>query len=404
MIAFHYPPIAASAGAFRTCAFASQLPDYGWRAHVLAPWASAYGECDAGARAPERAILHRSCVLDAKRHLGWRGRYLSVTAMPDRWISWAPGAIATGMQIIRRYPIEAIWSTYPIATSHLIAGVLARWSGLPWVAEFRDPVRPAGQPIQRQVQRWVENKTMNRADHVVFVTPGACREAEGRYPGLAERSSVLPNGFDESIEPPGGREQGSPAATRPIRLLHSGHLYPEGRDPVALFDALKLLKQAGLIDANAVQIILRNSQHECRYRHDVKQRGIEDLVSLEPRLPHRLAVQEQRAVDGLLLLQGKEFNLQVPAKLFEYLRTQRPILALVDPEGDTAELLNQLNAGIRVDADSVAAIVEGIKRLLQVIASGQTAGIIPEYERVARYSRQATTAKLAALLASLAEG
>ncbi len=400
MVAFHYPPIAASAGALRTRAFAAHLPAYGWRAHVLAPSAFAYAECESGSTPPEQASLHRSWALDAKRHLGWRGRYASVTAAPDRWISWAPSAIAVGMRLIRQYPIEAIWSTYPIPTAHLIADALATMSGLPWIAEFRDPMRPTGASVQRRAQCWIERQTMKKADHIVFVTPGACREAKRRYPDLAGRVSILPNGFDESAEPP-GEHHASSAASSPIRLLHSGHLYPDGRDPGMLFDALQLLKQSGLIDAGRVQIILRNSQHESRYRLDIQQRGIADLVSLEPRLAHGLTLKEQRAVDGLLLLQGKEFNLQVPAKLFEYLRTQRPILALVDPGGDTAALLNELNAGIRVDADSVASIASGLKRFLELIESGQSASIIPHREQVSGYSRRATTSQLTDLLASV---
>lgn len=400
MIAFHYPPIAASAGALRTRAFASYLPDYGWHAHILTPSAFVYDECDEGAIVPPEAQVHRSWAFDAKRHLGWRGRYAAITATPDRWVSWVPSAIATGIRLIRRYPIEAIWSTYPIPTAHLIASALSRMSGLPWVAEFRDPLRPTGQLIQRRAQSWVERETMSRADHVVFVTPGAFRHAERRYPGLAARASVLPNGFDESLEPIDGLQRQPCGVSRPIRLLHSGYLYPEGRDPRALFDALQQLKKAGRIDASRLKVILRSSQHDCRYQNDINQRGIEDIVSLETRLPHDLMLQEQRAVDGLLLLQGKEFNLQVPAKLFEYLRTQRPILALVDRDGDTAALLDELKAGIRADADSVEAIATGIQRLLEVIESGQTAGIIPDNKRISGYSRQAITADLANLLAT----
>lgn len=400
MVAFHYPPIAASAGALRTRAFASYLPDYGWRAHVLTPSSFVYAERDDCGVLPSQAEVHRSWALDAKRHMGWRGRYAAITATPDRWISWAPAAIVTGMRLIRRYPIEAIWSTYPIPTAHLIADALSRMSGLPWVAEFRDPLRPDGQPMQQRAQCWIERETMNRAQHMVFVTPGARREAARRYPGLADRSSVLPNGFDESLDPPDASRRPS-GASRPIRLLHSGHLYPEGRDPSALFDALQLLRQAGVIDANCLQIVLRNSQHERRYRREAKQRGIEDIVSLQPRLSHPLTLQEQSAADGLLLLQGAQFNLQVPAKLFEYLQARRPILALVDADGDTAAVLTELEAGIQADAGSVEAIAMGVKRFLEVIESGQTSTIVPERERVSHYSRRAITAELATLLDSV---
>lgn len=402
MVAFHYPPIAGSAGALRSRAFASYLPNHGWRAHVLAPRTMAYAAVDSMAITPDTGCVHRSWALDARRHLGCKGRYLELTAVPDRWVSWAPSAIAVGLRIIRDHPIEAIWSTYPIATSHVIAASLARLTGLPWIAEFRDPVDVAAcPPVQRWAQQAIERCVIGHADHTVFVTPSALADCRRRFPAAATRFSLIPNGYDESLEPaPAPPERGGIASNRPLRLLHSGHLYRPGRDPLALFEALARLKRRGSIDAEQLQIIFRNSQEESVYQDQIQRLDVGDMVTLAPWQAHKDVLNEQRAVDGLLLLQGAEFNRQVPAKFFEYLRSRRPVFALVDDDGDTAALLDELGGGTRVEIDDPAAIAEHLLYFLRRLreTGSNTCPWPVDEAALSQYSRAYQTAQLARIL------
>lgn len=403
MVAFHYPPLAGSAGALRARAFVSYLPRSGWQPHVLAPCASVYGETDGGASTPPEAIVHRSWALDARRHLGWKGRYPELAAVPDRWAFWAPSAIATGLAVIRKYPIEAIWSTYPIATSHLIGATLAKMSGLPWIAEFRDPVVPEAHPrMQRWAQRTIERRAINQAAYSVFVTRGALEDCRLRFGGPDDRFALIPNGFDDALEPAGGAitKAGNNRAG-PIQLLHSGHLYHHGRNPAGLFKAVALLKERGEADAEQLQIIFRNSQEERTYQKQIDRLNISDVVALEPRVSHRDALVEQRMVDGLLLLQGQQFNRQVPAKLFEYLRARQPVLALIDKDGDTASLLGELGGARCTESDDPVHIAHQLLAFMEELRLYRQDGIdrwkINETV-LASYSRVRQTETLAALL------
>ncbi|WP_423823467.1 glycosyltransferase [Salinisphaera sp. SPP-AMP-43] len=400
MIAFHYPPIAASAGALRSRAFASYLPDYGWQAHILAPKLEVYDELDYETPMPCHGEVHRSWALDARRHLGWKGRYPAWVAVPDRWAAWAPSAIALGRRLIREHAIDAIWSTYPIATSHLIGAVLARWSGLPWIAEFRDPVRPDGKPLQCWAHRAIERRIAIEANRAVFVTAGARQDYVQRFPFAAGRSEVIPNGFDEAFTPVAAAEPRQSREVRPITVLHTGHLYETGRNPGALFAALAQLKQEKKIDARQLQIVFRNSQQDELFQAEIDRLDIADLVTLSPRIAHERALVEQAEADGLLLLQGREFNTQVPAKLFEYLRVGRPVLALVDPEGDTAGLLDELDAGVRADACDVKEIAAAVMMFvegLRLQPGGDPAWIVDD-QRLQSYSRRHQTGRLATML------
>ncbi|HET7313719.1 glycosyltransferase [Salinisphaera sp.] len=402
MVAFHYPPLAGSPGALRARAFVSYLPRSGWQPHVLAPCTRAYAETECEAAVPPEGSIHRSWALDARRHLGWRGRYPELAAVPDRWASWAPSAVIAGLSIIRRYPIEAIWSTYPIATSHLIAATLARLSGLPWVAEFRDPVAPEASPrMQCWAQRAIERRAIKGATRSVFVTPGALADCRSRFGDFGDRFALIPNGYDDALEPVYATEEASRRPNDPVRLVHSGHLYRHGRNPDALLKAVALLKAQGRIDAGRLRIIFRNSQEDAFYQRQIDDLNLSDIISLEPRIPHAQALREQRSANGLLLLQGPEFNRQIPAKLFEYLRARKPVLALVDNGGDTAALLDELGGALRVASDDAERIAEALSMFVHELYDGRHADTgrwAVDEMALARFSRARQTETLAALL------
>jgi len=179
MIAYHFPPFAASSGIQRTLGFARHLPAFGWEPLVLTAHPRAYEHCDRGHIAlPAPMVVEPAFALDTARQLSLMGRYPGFAARPDRWISWWLGAVPKGLAMIRKYRPEAIWSTYPIATAHKIACTLQRLSGLPWVADFRDPMAQDGYPEDPKTWRSfrrIEEATLRRASRAVFVTEGAAR-------------------------------------------------------------------------------------------------------------------------------------------------------------------------------------------------------------------------------------
>lgn len=407
MIAYHYPPLRGSSGIQRTLAFSRDLREFGWHPIVLSANPRAYPSVgtDQLGDIPADVEVHRPFALDASRHLSIMGRYPKAITLPDRWSSWLLGAVPAGWGIIRRSKPDAIWSTYPISTAHSIGLWLHRLSGLPWVADFRDSMTEANFPPDatiRRVRQNLERNTVERAARAVFTTPGARRMYAERYPHLpAERWAVIPNGYDEGpfldaeAAPSPARVPGGPAV-----LVHSGILYPSERDPRPFFDALGALRRGGTATAQTLQVVLRASGFDDQYRPMLRERGIEDLVRLEPPLGYRDALAELLSADGLLLFQASNCNHQIPAKLYEYLRAKRPIFAMTDARGDTARVL--LDAGVDsvVPLDSEAKIAEGLSRFLASVRGGTVS--LPGSDVVERHSRRARARELAALLDSVA--
>lgn len=402
MIAFHFPPAAMGSGHLRTLGFARYLPLSGWDPIVLSARPLAYPHtAPIGTDViPEGCTVHRTLALDVRRHFAIAGKYPAVMAQPDRWISWWPSAVYQGLRLIRRQGIRAIWSTYPIMTAHCIASTLSSITKLPWIADFRDPVSSSVEVGNRfsvaSQQRW-ESRVLHGATRTVLTTPGALGAYAERYPEISRtgRLSVIGNGYDERAFH--GLPQPPPkSAGRPLVLVHSGLLYPEGRNPTAFFTALGRLKGSGCISSGQLKVVLRASGFEATYARDIQRLGIADMVVLAPPVGNREALVEQASADGLLLFQGAKFDRQIPAKVYEYLRIGRPIFALAGPDGDTAALLREAGAAESVPIDDVDAIATGLSGFLQAIAAGTAAS--PQPTDIVQYSRREGAALLGALL------
>lgn len=403
LIAYHFPPSAISSGHLRTLALTRYLPDFGWKPNVLSANPRAYSRVDSRllAQVPDHVPVTRAFALDAKKHLGINGSYPILLAQPDRWSSWWFGAVPAGLRLIRRHRPAVIWSTYPIASAHLIAYTLHRLTGVPWVADFRDPIGDSdtgGSPLTRKVRGWVERRTVERSACNVFTTAGAATLYARRYPERPRQSfAVIPNGFDEvdftdlPKDQPATKEQSGV-----LRLIHSGLLYREQRDPTAFLAALAELRSNKEVAPDSLQVIFRASGHEQHYAQLIEGLNLSDMVTLRPPVPYHEALREQYGADGLLLFQGSEYNQQVPAKVYEYLRIGRPIFALTDPGGDTAAMLRAAGVGSIVQMESKEAIVPALRQFISAVRGQAYKALSPE--EVAKYSRRSRVEELAALL------
>lgn len=407
MVAFHYPPSFGSSGVQRTLKFSRYLPECGWRPLVLTAHPRAYPQTNDGelSAIPEGVPVVRAFALDARRHLALHGSSLRVLGVPDQWISWWLGGVPAGLRLIRRHRPAVIWSTYPIATAHLVAITLNRITSIPWVADFRDPMVDGDYPSHlptRRIHRWIEDVAAARAARVIFTTPSARREYLKNHPDVAEsRCEVIQNGYDEP-----DFESIASAASRPlsrgypVRIVHAGFVYQEERDPRPLFRAIARLRKDGRLDADNLRLDLR-APGSTEYFTDVIQGlDLQDIVFVLPPLPYREALHDSALADALLLLQGGSCDHQIPAKAYEYLRLNRPILALTGPSGDTAGLLADCGGATVLDLLDEDAIHSGLPVFLDSVRSGTHP--LPRIDRTRTYSRHSQTLDLAANFAAVA--
>jgi hypothetical protein len=261
------------------------------------------------------------------------------------------------------------------------------------------PNDPADPKLWQAYAR-VERATIARSALNVFTTAGTLELYRERYPERsADHFAVVENGYDEDVfsalpEPPA-----RPAGR--LLLLHSGAIYPLERDPTQLFLALARLRTEGALSAQSLCVRLRATGHDAEIAKMIAHADVGDLVELAPPVPYRAAVAEMVGADGLLILQAGQVKTQVPAKVYEYVRAGRPILALTDPRGDTARVLAA--AGVRhlAPIDSSEAIAAALGAFLGGIRAN--AAPTPDPDWVRRASRRNRTRELAALLDGVVE-
>jgi glycosyltransferase involved in cell wall biosynthesis len=360
MVAYQYPPEGGSSGVLRTLKFSKYLPQHGWIPHVLTPKEWVYQVKDSGLSMdiPPEAVLHRTFALSNSRHLSIRGRHFAFLGVPDSYVSWIPFGVARGLRVIRRERIDALYSTSPPPTSHLIAAALKAMTGIPWIADFRDPwieegLHPKPGTLRYRIESALERHVVRSADMLLATTPYLRGEFLARHseidPGKAR---VIYNGFDETDF---SSLRGKVPANR-FEILHAGLVTPDFRDPFPLLAVLSGLIREEKVEGRQTTVTFLGGGsyvHSAAFAERVKAMGLEQVVYIAERIPHREVLGRLERAAVLLLLQASDDTRSlIPAKAFEYLRIGKPILGLTLP-GATADLLREMEGCHVVDpADS----------------------------------------------------
>lgn len=411
LIAFHYPPYNLGSGMLRTLKFAKYLPGFAWCPTVLTVNVNAYEAYDAELLHKEqddKSIIRCFCF-DAPKYVSIKGRYPAFIAAPDNYASWIVSGFLKGVAAVQQRKIDVIFSTFPIPSAHVLGYLISRYTGKPWVADFRDPmVQPEEEYPRGKAKRYVweriEKTTIHKARYVLFTTESAKKYYANRY-GTAyeEKFKVIHNGFDEDDMAwhPSARCQTD--SKKKITLRHCGVLYQEERDPVQFFQAVKILKERHRLCTQDFVIELYGSGNavtESYYQNIIDELEIGDLVHLKPRIPYEQMVKTMGETDILLLFQGHGCDYQVPAKIYEYFAVGKPILALTSKDGDSARLVQENKAGFVVDLRQAADIATTLEHILVTLRAGKPLPAITP-AAAQQYSRRQQAGELASLLHTL---
>lgn len=328
IFAYHFPPENAI-GAARPFRFYKYLRRLGYRCHVIT-----------AADVSQSSDLDAETVVDPfvvrpRQGLGWQiERAIRKTILPGvTGTQWAVHAFRAGVRIVREESTSrvTVFSTFPPLGSHLAAYWLARRSGVPWVADYRDPL--TSNPIyddwnefRKATCRKVERVFLRAADAVIANTDAARDRLIANYPDRAENIHLIWNGFD-----PEERLSPLPKSDPARRVVsHVGELYG-GRDVKPILYSIERLLKTGRLMPDRVKLQLVGPMEESSIPDPVFMQAGESAgwLSLTPsRVPLPEAQTIVRKSDALLLVQPHSV-LQVPGKLFEYLQIGRPILAYV---------------------------------------------------------------------------
>ena len=373
LVAYFYPPC-RDTGAHRPGAMAKWLRRLGH--HVTVLTTSAYGTGEGPAeedvvrtidlqrvRARLHGHDHVDALFDSDTYSG-KPHPLSKVFVPDPLVAaWAPFARSRALGLNRRERFDCVITSSPPESVHAVGQALARRS-VAWVADLRDawgfePIRPPfPTALQRRLDERLERRWLRSADAVVCVSRPVADDLRER---LGVEPSLVTNGWDpELVDPDVGGDSGSILDPERISLVYTGRFGSYGRDPSPLVQALGELARTDPAAASRLELVVAGPLTDAEaelMRTDVSPARIMVAGSL----PREGALALQRAADALLLLASPQRTQLLNFKLFEYLATERPILALA--AGTEAGRVVEETGGAAVPADDVAAIVAALRRL-----------------------------------------
>jgi glycosyltransferase involved in cell wall biosynthesis len=435
VIVYYFPPF-GGVGVHRASKFCKYLPSFGWHPIVLTPkkanyeiydysliwkidpdtpvvlvpnfdrflnWGSTNPFCSAsdfneaelslyGRRSFHKAVFKRI-----------HRRISKLLVIPDDQCSWVPLAVWYGMRAVKLTRPSVLFTTGSPFSEHLIGMILRKLTGIPWVADFRDPwsINPKNLHMfkaRQRIERKLEEIVMRTADLCTYTSKGTMLEMQEEYPEFAHKIVTITNSFD--------RDDFSHLETRETersektKIVYTGRFHP-GREPVNLFKSLGEILRENPQWRKRIEIQIAGGWEAGAEIHPPEMWGLEETLVFSPHVEHKKSIEMINDADYLLLTVSKEIGYTnlIPAKLFEYLGARKPIIAILPINSPAAQIVRETKAGITLDPDDI----DGIKRMIYKILKGEHITHVTNEHEINRYSSEVVTEQFVQHLEKLVE-
>ena len=410
LVSFYWPP-AGGGGVQRPLKLAQYLPALGIETHVLAPDDPRWLHRDDELRIPIDAWVHRARYLGPSGgkpaevlrgkdgiertllHARLQARRLIV---PDENALWTVSAIPAAIRLVREHGIDAVLTTSPPGSIHLVGAAVKRATGAAWLADLRDSLvahahrraDSVGTKAKAGLQQRVARLVAGRADAISSVSEVISEEMGALSP--RGRVVTISNGCD--FDDFAGLVY---TPTSRFRITHAGSFFGR-RDPRPF---LRALSDSGLDVVARFVGDFRNSDREW-----AEALRLGDRLQLVPYVPRAGSLALQRDSEALLLLipeAGGRGRGVLSGKVFEYIAAGRPILAAVPPDGAAADLIEKTGVGVVAPPDDPTALTAALAGLVRRFENGGLPDVELSEEWRSRLSRRARVEEMADLLRSI---
>lgn len=420
LITYYWPP-AGGPGVQRWLKFVTHLPQFGIQPVLFIPENPEYPQVDDTLLGdlPKGISVYRGKIREPLRWAswfgggsakkmssgqlpgegaGWKSRLLmwlrANLLVPDARVLWVRPSVPRLLEIMESEGIDTVITTGPPHSVHLIGLQAKKHRNLNWIADFRDPWTRisyhAELPMTDAVKRrhaHLEQQVLAAADQVIATSKTTAAELK-KIRG--KEVQVITNGFDEqqyqAVEVPLDSE---------FTLSHIGSLLKD-RNPVNLWSVLGELRAE---DEEFRQHFKLQIIGNCSdvVKESICKAGLEECTSFLGYVHHGKAIALQKSSQSLLLIEidRPETRGIIPGKLFEYLASGRPVLAVGPEQWEAGQLLQESGNGRYFGYEDK----EGIRSiLLQWFKKYQQGGLPSGPAQVEKYTRKALTKELAKLL------
>jgi glycosyltransferase involved in cell wall biosynthesis len=427
IVSYYFPP-AGGGGVQRVLKWCKYLPDHGIEVHVLAPDDPKWLDRDDALEVPARTVVHRTRnrsprslrpneeLARARGRVGRVARKARLAPrrllLPDLHIGWAIDAVPEARRIVAEHDIDVIVSTSPPETAHVIAARVARQSGVPWVADFRDSwldlphlrLDRASVRMKHRANRRIAERTVGRAHALTTVSAPLAADLRRRHPHVPVH--VVGNGVDlHDVTRAAERAPQLRAADERTRgrflILYTGNFFGR-QSPRVLLDALeRLVADDPTLPDRVVMRFVGGLKPIDNARIDASDL-LRSIVDRVPFLAHEDVLAWQHAADLLLLYvaPGRGSEGVYTGKVFEYVASNTPVLALAPADNVAAQLVREADAGLVVAPDDVGAVATALR---DVVEHPHQRAPLASCVR-SKISREGIAAEFAALLTRVAQG
>jgi hypothetical protein len=334
----------------------------------------------------------------------WKTAATWMTWIPDRQVGFVSGAVAAGSALLQCRRPDVLLCSSPPHSLHLAGVELKRRSGVPLVVDFRDPwgdcyLRLWPSALHRAYERRLEARVLRTADLVIANTRSQATQLRRRFPSLpSERLVVLPNGFDPARRAEQATARGAVRADGRREVLYTGHVYGSSAGTMEALAVLLALDPA--LPRRVVFRFVGSMDPPVAARSEALQAA--GLLERSPAVPVDQVPALMAGADALLYLVPPAAQRYVPSKLYDYLTTGKPILAIL-PRGEAWQILQRSGVGSLIEDLGPRRVAAELRRSLERLLSG-TLTLRADEDYIATFDARRQAAQLAAWLRRFAPG
>ncbi len=317
--------------------------------------------------------------------------------IPDARKFWIKPSVAFLAEYLKKNPVDAIVTTGPPHSMHLIGMGVAQQLPIPWVADFRDPWTKIDYYAELKLtkradakHRALEKQVLLHATKVVTVSRHWAEDFNAVNNGNTE---VITNAFDENDF------RGEAGPLYAGFLLHHVGMVNKARNPELFWKVLHALCDEDKQFAADLRVQLTGKTDHSVLECVSKYRLEKNLIRID-HVSHKEAISSMRRSPVLLLLLNDTHDIlgRIPAKVFEYLAAARPVLAVGDTNGDAAQIIRDAGAGEVAELQNEDSIRAAIMKLYAAFRSGN---LYVNPKGIEKYTGLSIAEKYAALLDAL---